>query len=56
MVCALTAAFLMILTGCLQMRDAYRALQGDIGKCIDSIGLAILKEPLQVQGEIPVCW
>jgi di/tricarboxylate transporter len=30
MVCALTAAFLMILTGCLQMRDAYRALQGDI--------------------------
>ncbi len=30
MTCALTAAFLMILTGCIQMRDAYRALQGDI--------------------------
>lgn len=30
MVCALTAAFLMIVTGCLQMRDAYRALQGNV--------------------------
>jgi di/tricarboxylate transporter len=30
MVCALTAAFLMILTGCLQIRDAYRALQADV--------------------------
>ncbi|MDX9787416.1 MAG: SLC13 family permease [Desulfobacterales bacterium] len=30
MVCALLAAFLMILTGCLQMRDAYRALQGEV--------------------------
>jgi di/tricarboxylate transporter len=30
MACALTAAFLMIITGCLQMRDAYRALQGDV--------------------------
>ncbi len=30
MTCALTAAFLMIITGCLQMRDAYKALQGDI--------------------------
>ena len=30
MTCALTAAFLMIVTGCLQMRDAYKALQGDI--------------------------
>ncbi|MCP3891980.1 MAG: SLC13/DASS family transporter [Desulfobulbaceae bacterium] len=30
MTCALTAAFLMIVTGCLQMRDAYRALQGDV--------------------------
>lgn len=30
MTCALTAAFLMIITGCLQMRDAYRSLQGDI--------------------------
>ena len=30
MTCALTAAFLMIITGCLQMRDAYKSLQGDI--------------------------
>ncbi|MGD2268851.1 MAG: SLC13 family permease [Desulfobacterales bacterium] len=30
MVCALTAVFLMILTGCLQLRDAYRALQGNV--------------------------
>jgi len=30
MVCALTGAFLMILTGCLQMRDAYRSLQGNV--------------------------
>lgn len=30
MTCALTAAFLMIVTGCLQVRDAYRALQGDV--------------------------
>jgi di/tricarboxylate transporter len=30
MTCALTAAFLMVITGCLQMRDAYRALQGDV--------------------------
>lgn len=30
MVCALTAGFLMVFTGCLQMRDAYRALQGNI--------------------------
>jgi di/tricarboxylate transporter len=30
MTCAITAAFLMIITGCLQMRDAYRALQGDV--------------------------
>jgi di/tricarboxylate transporter len=30
MTCALTGALLMILTGCLQMRDAYKALQGDV--------------------------
>ena len=30
MICAMTAAFLMILTGCLQIRDAYRAMQGDV--------------------------
>ena len=30
MVCALTAAFLMVLTGCIQMRDVYRSLQGGV--------------------------
>jgi di/tricarboxylate transporter len=30
MICALAAVFLLILTGCLQMRDAYRALQADV--------------------------
>ncbi len=30
MICALTAAFLFIVTGCLQMRDAYKSLQGDV--------------------------
>jgi di/tricarboxylate transporter len=30
MVCAVTGAFLMLITGCLQIRDAYRALQGDV--------------------------
>jgi di/tricarboxylate transporter len=30
MVCAVTGAFLMILTGCLPIRDGYRALQGDV--------------------------
>ncbi len=30
MICALTAAFLMILTGCLQLRDAYRSIQADV--------------------------
>lgn len=30
MVCALAAVFLMILTGCIQMRDAYRSLQGGV--------------------------
>jgi di/tricarboxylate transporter len=30
MVCALAAAFLMLLTGCLQLRDAYRAMDGRI--------------------------
>jgi di/tricarboxylate transporter len=30
MVCALTAVFLMIVTGCLQLRDAYRSLQADV--------------------------
>jgi di/tricarboxylate transporter len=30
MVCALAAVFLMILTGCLQIRDAYRSLQANV--------------------------
>ena len=30
MVCALTAAFLMMLSGCLQLRDAYRSIQADV--------------------------
>ena len=30
MMCALAGAFLMILTGCLQMRDAYRSIQGNV--------------------------
>jgi di/tricarboxylate transporter len=30
MVCALAAAFLMILTGCLQLRDAYRSIQANV--------------------------
>jgi len=30
MVCALTAVFLLIATGCLQMRDAYRSVQADV--------------------------
>lgn len=30
MVCALTAAFLMMVTGCLQLRDAYRAIEGRV--------------------------
>lgn len=30
MVCALTGLFLMILTGCIQLRDAYRALRSDV--------------------------
>jgi di/tricarboxylate transporter len=30
MVCALTTVFLMVATGCLPLREAYRALQGDL--------------------------
>ena len=30
LICALAAAFLMFLTGCLQLRDAYRALDGQV--------------------------
>jgi len=30
LICALAAAFLMVLTGCLQLRDAYRAIDGRV--------------------------
>jgi di/tricarboxylate transporter len=30
LICALAAAFLMLLTGCLQLRDAYRAMDGRV--------------------------
>ena len=30
MVCAVTGVFLMVLTGCLKLRDAYRAIRGDV--------------------------
>jgi di/tricarboxylate transporter len=30
MVCALAAVFLMVITGCLQLRDAYRSMQGSV--------------------------
>jgi di/tricarboxylate transporter len=30
MECAVTGVFLMILTGCIKLRDAYRAVQGDV--------------------------
>jgi len=30
MVCALAGVFLMVVTGCLQLRDAYRTLQGNV--------------------------
>lgn len=46
MTCAMIAAFLMIITGCLQMRDAYRALQGDVLLLIAgtiALGLAMEK-------------
>ncbi|MEJ2058604.1 MAG: SLC13 family permease [Desulfofustis sp.] len=46
MTCALIAAFLMIVTGCLQMRDAYRALQNDVLLLIAgtiALGLAMEK-------------
>ncbi len=46
MTCALTAAFLMVVTGCLQMRDAYKSLQGDVLLLIAgtiALGLAMQK-------------
>lgn len=46
MICALSAAFLMVMTGCLQMRDAYKSLQGDVLLLIAgtiALGLAMQK-------------
>ena len=46
MTCALAAAFLMIITGCIQVRDAYRSLQGDVLLLIVgtiALGLAMQK-------------
>lgn len=46
MTCSLIAAFLMIITGCLQVRDGYKALQGDVLLLIAgtiALGLAMQK-------------
>lgn len=48
MVCAFTAALLMILSGCLQPKEAYRALQGDILLLI--IGTIALGTAMQQTG------
>ncbi|MFO8083686.1 MAG: SLC13 family permease [Desulfobacterales bacterium] len=45
MVCAMTAVFCMIITGCLQLKDAYRALRGDVLLLIaGTIALSIAME------------
>ncbi|PQP35031.1 SLC13 family permease [Desulfobacteraceae bacterium SEEP-SAG9] len=46
MVCALAAVFLMVLTGCLPLKEAYQALQGDVLMLIAgtiALGLAMDK-------------
>ncbi len=48
MTCALTAAFLMILAGCIQPRDAYQALQRDVLLLI--VGTIALGEAMQITG------
>ncbi len=48
MVCALAAAFLMILSGCLQLRDAYRAVEGQVLLII--IGTIALSAALEKTG------
>jgi len=45
MVCALAAVFLMVLTGCLSLKEAYRALQGNVLMLIvGTIALGIAME------------
>lgn len=48
MTCALAAGFLMILTGCLQLRDTYKALQGDVLLLI--VGTIALGAAMQTSG------
>ena len=48
LVCALAAAFLMILTGCLQLRDAYRAMDGRVLLII--IAMIALSDALEKTG------
>lgn len=48
LVCALAAAFLMLLTGCLQLRDAYRALEGRVLLII--VGTLALSAALEKTG------
>ena len=48
MVCALAAAFLMIISGCLQLRDAYRAMEGRVLLII--IAMFALSAALQKTG------
>ncbi len=48
MVCALAAAFLMILSGCLHLRDAYRAVEGHVLLII--IGTIALSAALEKTG------
>jgi len=48
LVCALTAAFLMLLTGCLHLRDAYRALEGRVLLII--VGTLALSSALEKTG------
>jgi di/tricarboxylate transporter len=48
LVCALAAAFLMVLTGCLQLRDAYRAMDGRVLLII--IAMIALSDALEKTG------
>ena len=48
MVCALAALFLMVVTGCLQLRGAYRELRGDVLLII--VGTIALGEAMQKTG------
>jgi di/tricarboxylate transporter len=48
LVCALAAAFLMVLSGCLQLRDAYRAMDGRVLLII--IAMIALSDALEKTG------